>query len=178
MLQFCKKCDNLLYEVTKQNQLYNDCKICGTSTLLDQDKVRCVFKRHYTNNFLTTNTKVSKYVTYDPTLPRLRNKECIFKDCPTWTTPRLIEVLHTSHEEFCATHGLEPQSVRVVKEMNAFNKHWIGTCDSEETYRAIVNAPTFTLKPYKNEIVYVQYDKSNMKYRYICCCCGRNWKNK
>ena len=189
--QFCPKCFNMLYETVEEHKLLQVCNNCSYQKEIPQT-TSSVYKKFYTQEFLTDSFVTNPYTHLDPTLPRLRNKTCINKSCDTHTQPNLFECKYITIEDLQKEIPMI-KNIRKIKTLNSFENHWLGTADelpfNEEndndtlvkfhlrtkTKREYRN--DYICKKYENDIIYIKYDNSNMKYIYICCCCQTSWKN-
>lgn len=195
MMSFCGKCSNLLYESIQDNNLIHVCKVCSYEKPVNTS-TPTVYKKFYSQDFLTQSFVTNPYTHLDTTLPRLRNKKCINNSCETNTEEFIFECKYISEEEFKKELSLrspkETFTFTKIKELNSFNDHWLGTI-SKEQFNTLFPETTelhlkqniqkgnyridFLCKPYENDILYVKYDDKNMKFMYICCCCQTSWKN-
>ena len=195
---FCPKCSNMLYETVEDNKLLHVCNACSYQNEI-LDKAPSVYKKFYTQEFLTDSFATNPYTHLDPTLPRLRNKKCINADCETHTQLNLFECKYITIDDL-KKEMPELSNIQHIKTLNSFENHWLGTADklpfaldaeSLETKDDTVNASDFherkntkreyrndyLCRKYENDIIYIKYDNANMKYMYICCCCQTSWKN-
>lgn len=74
---FCKECDNKMYPLEEDDNLYNSCHDCGYKEIYEGSIIeKKSFKT--TNN---SNTIDTRYLIYDNTLPRTNQKQCPNKNC-------------------------------------------------------------------------------------------------
>lgn len=98
--KFCSMCECYLWlELDEENKLTYHCKNCGnqeehTNTL----ESLCVLD----NNYIDDNTSYTQYTTkflkYDPTLPRVNNIECANSSCPTHHGDAEKEVIFVKYD--------------------------------------------------------------------------------
>jgi hypothetical protein len=95
-MNFCKECDNYLTlqmtETTQQDKLIYVCKNCGFeeeyNSVLNKEKTGefCIYKNYYDKKDIVTHNENIKYLSEDPTLPRVNNITCPNDECITNTT--------------------------------------------------------------------------------------------
>lgn len=185
--QFCPKCSNMLYESVEENSLLFICKSCAYQKI-SSNQAPTVFKKYYSKELLTETFSTNPHTHLDPTLPRLKNKSCANDQCETHTLSNLVECKYISIEDL--KKEFPKMNISLVKTLNKFNSHWLGTSEesimdnftstSELHLRKNTNTDyriDYICKPYENDIIYIKYDDSNMKFIYICSCCKKSWKN-
>lgn len=84
-MDFCSKCDNMLYLDYDENQTHKliyRCKCCGNieNKLLDDRNLK-VFS--YEKNVSNIDIHINKYTKYDKTLPHLTTIKCPNENCPS-----------------------------------------------------------------------------------------------
>jgi hypothetical protein len=94
-MNFCKECDNYLTlqmkETTTQDKLIYVCKNCGFdeeyNSLLNKNEKDefCIYKNYYDKNDILTHNENIKFLSEDPTLPRVNNINCPNDECITNT---------------------------------------------------------------------------------------------
>lgn len=114
-MKFCDNCQNMLYLSVNGDKLVSKCKNCNFS--IDNDftsSAECIL----TNSVETDNNNykkyMSKFIKFDPTLPRVNNIVCTNESCTK---------LHSA----------------------------------------------------ENEVIFIKYDQSKLKYLYFCCHCESFW---
>jgi|TARA_B110000967_G_C18517939_1_gene379609 hypothetical protein len=97
-MNFCKECDNYLTlqmkESTKQNQLIYSCNNCGFEEEFTKESIGnnitetddghkefCIYKNYYDKKDILTHNENLKFLSEDPTLPRVNNITCPNNDC-------------------------------------------------------------------------------------------------
>ena len=96
-MQFCKECENKLFAVEEeleengivQTKLVNKCLNCGSI----EDYNESVISKKIYKNKSTISSENNKYLIYDPTIPRTKNKECPNKSCPSKNNKELQEAI-------------------------------------------------------------------------------------
>lgn len=85
-MEFCKNCQNMLYLVTNdEGGLAYSCKCCKYSEDKSQNmnKAVCISTTKYTEDDLLYKQNINPYLRFDPTLPRVQDKNirCENKNC-------------------------------------------------------------------------------------------------
>lgn len=77
-MKFCEICHNMLYiSVEKDNDLKHYCKNCNFNIIENYStKTECVLETTNENNNTVYQKFMSKYIKFDPTLPRVNNIDC------------------------------------------------------------------------------------------------------
>lgn len=88
-MQFCDECENKLFPVEEDGQLWNKCVDCGfkaeyTESIID--------KKIYKSKDNTVNDN-NRYLIYDPSVPRTVHKQCPNKECPAVKNSSLQEAI-------------------------------------------------------------------------------------
>jgi len=84
-MKFCTKCDNYYYiaiSEDNENKLTYYCRNCGHHDDNYTDNF-CGLKTENTDGDQIFNYTINEFTKFDPTLPRIYNKECINVDCPS-----------------------------------------------------------------------------------------------
>lgn len=83
-MEFCEVCDNMLYLKTEENgDLVRYCKSCAfTKTTTGTGRAIRVSKTLYSENDMLFVQNQNQWLRYDPTLPRVADKELV---CPSAT---------------------------------------------------------------------------------------------
>lgn len=172
-MQFCEKCDNLTSLKTndEQTQLLSECMQCGFSVVVQNDENQRVFRKQYARTTVDPHTFINQYTALDPTLPRLRNKVCVNKECLSHSG-NLWKVEGLRKDEVAKLMAVSQESLKV-------HKQWSDT----EWLLHLPNVEKFPIEhtnitPFECEVVYIKYDDLNMKYLYICTTCNQAWKNE
>ena len=101
-MNFCQKCNSILYPFEENSKLYLKCNNCGFKEKHDE---KVVFTLSYKNNKSQSNTTSNKYVIYDNTLPRTCKKICPNEGCESnrdeskrevvfYPTPKTMEMIY------------------------------------------------------------------------------------
>lgn len=88
-MQFCKQCDNSLYPVEEDDKLWNKCLDCGFK---EENSQTVIEKRNYKNKN-TIAVDNNKFLIYDPSIPRTKQKICPNKQCISIKEPQLQEAI-------------------------------------------------------------------------------------
>ena len=93
-MDFCKKCDNMLYmKKNKEKQLIYFCKCCGHE---DEQLIHTQNLKVY--SFSKTNqnkeSHINEYSKYDPTLPHVKTIKCPNTECPSNKDSHLMDVIY------------------------------------------------------------------------------------
>ncbi len=86
-IEFCDKCENLLYIYIDQdtNKLVNKCKSCGNETLI-KDKLIEINNNTQINIDKSDIINTNPFISHDITLPTIKNNKnikCLNPDCST-----------------------------------------------------------------------------------------------
>jgi DNA-directed RNA polymerase subunit M/transcription elongation factor TFIIS len=188
-MNFCPKCRFMLYtkrELENQEEktsidtkyiLKNYCRNCSWEGLYNnQDEKITVYKKNYTNEFLTEKSLISQYTINDPTLPRISNIKCVNDSCLTnlGNSTYLIKIKKDEHHliaEVGYEKIIELDNVNIVIDLQPGEE--IESLKENESF-------TGTIEEYQKpnrEIIFMKYDPINLKYIYICSTCNTTWKN-
>ena len=185
MLRFCNKCDNITtLQANEDEKLETVCTQCGDRVLVKESSSLerghlCVYSKSYGAKKIDTSSLVNEFTHMDPTLPRLRNKECVNDACAT--RQKLYTVTGLLESEFLGlfADGTKPDSLKVEKKYG--EKKWIlSGVVTEELFNSVgslIQKAGGTLSDYDSEVVFIKYDDDNMKYLYICTICNSTWTN-
>jgi DNA-directed RNA polymerase subunit M/transcription elongation factor TFIIS len=88
-MQFCKNCDNKLYPIEEDEQLWNKCINCG----FKEEYTEFVIDKKVYKNKNTVANDNNKFLIYDPTIPRTKQKVCPNKNCISIEKPSLQEAV-------------------------------------------------------------------------------------
>jgi len=89
-VNFCSKCDNLLYlyKGDESNELYYCCKACSNTEKLDKSVTKVYSNTHETvDKSIVINN--NPYITHDITIPSIQGNEnikCLNKECESEVT--------------------------------------------------------------------------------------------
>jgi hypothetical protein len=138
-----------------------------------------VYRRDYTNAPLVEQIKHNRYFLLDPTLPRVSDVVCANSDC--LTRRKETGLVMFSHHMADLT---DKEVDEAVKAIPGYRAHWrIGleqvavSVKGEKPEVCVFGGRKVVAEPYKQprqESIMIKYDAANMKYLYICCCCGHN----
>jgi len=84
-MKFCKECDNLLYPVEIENQLYLRCDECGYK---EENTQTIIEKKNYKKKEMIALDN-NNFTIYDNTLPNTIHKKCPNKNCISNKEPEL-----------------------------------------------------------------------------------------
>ena len=88
-MQFCKNCDNKLFPIEEDNELWNKCINCG----FKEEYVEFVIDRKIYKNKNTVVNDNNRFLIYDNTIPRTKQKVCPNKNCISIENPSLQEAV-------------------------------------------------------------------------------------
>jgi DNA-directed RNA polymerase subunit M/transcription elongation factor TFIIS len=88
-MQFCKQCDNTLYPAEEDDKLWNKCLDCG----FKEENTNIVIEKKNYKNKNTIAADNNKFLIYDPTIPRTKQKPCPNKQCISVKNPELQEAI-------------------------------------------------------------------------------------
>ena len=111
---FCDNCNMMMYFSVDGDTLVRKCKNCNFS-VVGGTNAECIVSSSSEDQNTNYKKYMSKYIKFDPTLPRVNNIKCVNEAC---TKPASKD----------------------------------------------------------NEVIYIKYDHTNMKYLYMCCHCDQFWK--
>jgi DNA-directed RNA polymerase subunit M/transcription elongation factor TFIIS len=123
-MEFCSECDNymiLKVEEVESNKKKNkmlryECNNCGHHKYTNLDKENsCVYSNNYENNKFKLDNIDINYIAQDPTLPRVNNLQCLYKDCPSNNDKAKADILYVNIDENTATY---------LYKCNNCNKTW------------------------------------------------------
>ena len=188
-MNFCPKCRFMLYTKRVKDEssdsdkyiLKNYCKNCsweGEYTNISGDKV-VVYKRNYTNEFLTEKSLLSQHTINDPTLPRISNIKCVNDKCLTNLDIEEDNVYHGKDLSNDQLTSIELQFTNTTK----LNPHEILITPDDSEQEVLISVLSeygdkiTKFKKPKREIIFMKYDPINLKYLYICSTCKTTWKN-
>lgn len=200
-MEFCKQCENMYFiRVDEKSKLEYHCKQCGYAEEYYNDiNDCCIYTHQLEKNHSVHEISINKYITKDPTLPRLTNLKCVNKSCLTnkyIPNSVLVYGIYDNTEEefipeefitFITTSIIQDDSLKVqftklddkmgilTFESNLILKKYINDIKNVEyKNREITCSELLDIKP---EIIFIKYDSVNMKFLYICSTCNTSWKN-
>ena len=88
-MQFCKECENKLFPIEEDGQLWNKCIDCGFK---EEYNDSVIDKKNYKNKD-TVISDNNKFLIYDPTIPRTIHRVCPNKNCISIENPQLQEAV-------------------------------------------------------------------------------------
>lgn len=81
-MKFCNICDNYLFmKLDDENKLEYFCKSCNNTIASTQNESVCVLGNEYVDDDTKYKQYMTKYIKFDPTLPRVKNIPCPNKQC-------------------------------------------------------------------------------------------------
>ena len=200
-MNFCQKCHFMLYTRYKKRWKYSGKllqklrvgqheKSTQTKISLQQKHLR-VWKS-YSDDYAAMKAVKNQYTVFDPTLPRLSNIECINRRCATnipldkrgtavivHNVQFLQGDLQPLQEYF---EKLDPDSTVDHKRKTV---SWFKMSTPEYVQKlwssTIVLHGCTALQPVtevEREIIFIKYDRVNLKYLYMCSTCSTSWKSQ
>lgn len=188
MVKFCKTCDSLLYLRKKGgdiNLLEYYCKVCSFT----QDygtEVKCIMKTNYGDSDMLS--KVNKFTTKDPSLPRL-DRKCINSKCITNNYTNYSLIIQEMSESLPLSiakkiKGDELKNIETLFTMDNFDHSTVIKFKDEHDFNSFITNKQFMkdnnieeLKQIPREIVYMKYNSEDMQFLYICSTCKSYWFN-
>ena len=79
-MDFCEICDNKLYIIEEEGNIYLICYKCGKKK---KNTKRVLFRKTYKTNTINMKTVNNNFFGKDNTLPRTNLKKCPNLECPT-----------------------------------------------------------------------------------------------
>ena len=161
-MQFCSECHNMYYLKIKDengeigNTLIYYCRNCGheDETLSTTDI--CVSDMQIQSNEKKYTHIVNEYTKYDPTLPRINTIKCPNEECSSNTSSKV---------------GGVGTSKKITKKSSKQKDKDNLEMDDSETVKTNQVQTTNT-----QEVIYIRYDDTNMKYVYLCVHCNTTWR--
>jgi hypothetical protein len=207
-MNFCPKCEFMLYTKTadgESKELINYCKNCFWSGtyITGSDKKISVYKKTYSDDYVSHSIYTNPNIIYDTTLPRINNIKCINNTCvsniPSSNSLYIQLDNNMSKEEEIISNISTIPIKEVCKgflQENMITKPTI--IKTSKNVCVITNVPkskydlllslpkstynnySITITPFtkkKNEIIFIKYNNLELKYMYICANCKSSWKN-
>ena len=207
-MNFCPKCEFMLYTKTsneESNKLINYCKNCFWSGdyITDNSTKISVYKKNYSDDYISHSIYTNPNIIYDNTLPRINNIKCINDSCISNindTQSLTIQIDNTMNKEEAIINDIpftdieqvcidflqdkmteKPNITKIAKNIcivTNISKHVQDDLMKQTTSQ--YNNMSITISPFtkkKNEIIFIKYNKSELKYMYICAHCKSSWKN-
>jgi len=196
-MNFCPNCEFMLYTKLDKsiNSLFNICKNCNWSgDYSDESKSKIsVYKKVYTNEFLAEKALLNKYTIYDSTLPRISNIKCLNDKC--LTNIDNIDINNTIHisnidehidiKALINTHIQNTTSDELFTLLNINEHEILVTFNNSDNYNTFLQSELINkdliIKKYvkpSREIIFIKFDKDNLKYLYLCSTCRTTWKTQ
>ena len=210
-MNFCPKCEYMLFTKTKKddtskNVLINYCKNCFWSGIYIADETTdkiSVYKKKYTDDYISHSIYTNPHIIHDHTLPRINNIKCINTKCISNINSNNSVTFqinnNTSKEDIIIENIKIKPIIQICKEfLNSINlKNYslvkiaknicIITFVDHSNYTTALNLNdtifdnhtihTTLFKQKENEIIFIKYNKLDLKYMYICSHCKSSWKN-
>ena len=209
-MNFCPKCECMLYTkidiIDKSNkQLINYCKNCLWSGqyISDNKNKISVYKKTYTDDYVSETMYINPHIVHDNTLPRINNIKCINNNCVSnidETNSVNIQIDNTISKEDSVIQNIETKDIiqicRTFLQSNNCKKYVLNkiaqnicvvSLNQHSDYTKLLsleeimidnhNVNVNTFQPKKNEIIFIKYNKLDLKYMYICANCKTSWKN-
>ncbi len=189
MVKFCQNCDSLLYLRKKGgdiNLLENYCKVCSFTQDYGKE-VKCIMKTNYGDSDMLS--KVNKFTTKDPSLPRL-DKKCINSKCLTNNYTKNSLIIQEMDESLPLTiaqqvnKDIKPEDIGTLFTMENYDHSTVIKFKSESNFNSLIVDKQFMkdnnieeLKQIPREIVYMKYNSDDMQFLYICSTCKSYWFN-
>ena len=149
-MKFCTVCDNMYYisiDEKDSNKLSYYCRNCGHIDDQITEEGVCILNTQLKKGNQKFNHIINEYTKMDPTLPRIYNVPCPNTQCP---------VNLAKHD---SNRGSSEAAVAAAAAEHSAAEH------SAAEHSAA-----------NQEVIYMRYDDTNMKYLYICTTCDTVWK--
>lgn len=194
-MKFCNICESMLYlkQENDENKLTYYCKFCDTED--DKPVDSEIYTQIYNDEFKCNTLIDNKYIKHDVTLPRVKNIDCINKECIS-KKKNIIKLTNLDDNELSkeqinniVINLLElteyPEKNYKLLDIN-LNEYYLEFNINSDykiifdkiTQDDILHIENINITKIENEIIYIKYDNTNLKYNYICCNCLSNWTNK
>lgn len=191
-MNFCPKCRFMLYTKREQDKsdeqsdeksaidankyiLKNYCRNCSWEGPYNNQGERItVYKKNYTNEFLTEKSLISQYTINDPTLPRISNIRCVNDNCLTNLGKSLYLIVVDDDKR------KEIDKLNYKKIIELDSSHIVIDLQEGEDVTGLKEDLDLDIAQYQKpdtEIIFMKYDPINLKYIYICSTCNTTWKN-
>jgi DNA-directed RNA polymerase subunit M/transcription elongation factor TFIIS len=96
-MRFCENCNNYLYvTLDSEKNLVRYCKNCSHK-IIEKNKSICVIDDNKIDDVTRYSQYLNKYITYDPTLPRVNNIDCLNPSC-TKKTDQENEIIYVKYD--------------------------------------------------------------------------------
>lgn len=204
LFKFCRNCENMLY--LKRNdaddKLVYMCRNCGeVDNELKLNKCIYDIKYHRDDHIYKYFNNI--HLANDPTLPRLKNIKCINPECVTnkFIHKYYVIVNIEDNEIDVFIQNLKENNpivfksdddtdIIVGKVDNNHNNNYAFSLNIEDEKKHKENLEILRQYIKKNEIqlsgirvanndvIFIKYNHTNMKYLYMCTHCNTSWKNK
>lgn len=207
-LTFCLKCQNMLYVKTKQKEnkqyeLLYYCKNCGEE--YDESVGNTlVYDKQYQSDLAALRYEKNNHLVYDVSIPHIIT-DCINKNCITNSACRIyvafnydetITDLETQNELILDDFTTTTKESLTELKLDSYdfkNIASIFTSKKKASHGKILKAFYNFLNENKDkyninviremesaekDVLFIKYDKKNLKYLYKCCNCFTTWKNK
>ena len=189
----------------ESKKLINYCKNCFWSGdyMTDGDDKISIYKKSYTDDNISHSIYTNPNIIYDNTLPRINNIKCINDTCVsnikskrTLTIQLDNTITKEKHivadkrepsiklicEQFLKTQSIITKNViKIAKNICVVQKLSQDNYDTLSSLgQTIFENYTVTISPFtqkKNEIIFIKYNRLELKYMYVCSHCKSSWKN-
>lgn len=202
-MKFCTKCNSMYIIKNKEkNNLVYYCNRCNTYG--DPVEKVCINVTNKTDTYLTQEIRRNPYIIKDPSLPRLNNIPCKNKYCVS-NTPEVDNLLLLYGISLSTTNpdtlekiiieNLKKKIPKISPDIKLIVRPDLKCGDKKILIESTPTIPidgsiSLNLKiddneypceiknyVHNREVVFVNYDKVNMYYLYICCNCNNSWTN-
>ena len=186
-------------------KLLNYCKNCFWSGdyVTDSDEKISIYKKTYTDDNISHSIYTNPNIIYDNTLPRINNIKCINEQCVSNIKSKrtlTIQLDNTITKEKDIIENKREPSIKLIcekflKTQSIITKNVIKIAKnvcvvrklSQDNYDTLSSLGTSTFENYtvtispftqkKNEIIFIKYNRLELKYMYVCSHCKSSWKN-
>ena len=103
-IHFCSECNNITYLYIKtdeddEDHLIHHCKNCGNDEKF-ANKDNCIYEHNFKKFDSSVLINVNKYITQDPTLPKIKNNiniKCPNADCESIMGNKLSQITYIKY---------------------------------------------------------------------------------
>lgn len=188
-MKFCNLCNNMLYihSSTDESGLSYACRNCDFK-VDDPNPKRCVYENIYNENNRTNEILFNKYTRYDPTLPRVNTIKCINDNCISNKTDLAEVLIMTDLSLYMNSMPIKDNIAKKLEGISSFElvdldeeNLLINLHDKSKIFDArVVLSQIHTHVDYHkkidSKIIFIQYNRNDMRYVYICDYCNSSWK--
>ena len=196
-MQFCSECHNMYYLKIKDeneevgNTLIYYCRNCGHEDVSLSTTNICVSDMQIQSSEKQYSHIVNEYTKYDPTLPRINTIKCPNQDCSSNLSMQGGGGAGEASKKAATKKTTIKPKTTTVKKTKTQKKDSLIAADVDEDEDAddleTNMGENAAAAPMDNrivgndiqnnqEVIYIRYDDTNMKYVYLCVHCNTTWR--